>query len=336
MDMYRVQYSALYIRHGEDYRDLLASILEWGFRPLATNDLQTFSPVSPLTTKMDEMKMDDIGIKVEEIETSTVPLSRKALLYFEDGPFPEECPPPNPFSRAEYQAAVMNRVVVTGLPGIGKSGFARYVLILRCMQGLPTVFIYQESELEFCHSGKRFVCPVKSHVISNLPPNTWIIVDSCQSLVGVPFLVTIAKFFVMRVMSPWEGHAWWMKKTLPMPVVVAMKPWSTEELIAARSVQVVDEIRQTSNDQLRHFVELYGLGGSALEAYACAIEPSLHSDQLQGALDNFTATNIRKTLGNQTIPRFLESGISHVILSLLPKVNEGMRGITLAPPTSRV
>ncbi|KAJ7489580.1 hypothetical protein FB451DRAFT_1362417 [Mycena latifolia] len=298
MDMY----SALYVR--EDYRDILASILEWAFRPLATNELQTIPPVSPLTTKMDEMKLDDINIKVEEIQT-TVPLSRKALLYFEDGPFSEE-------------SAVMNRVVVTGLPGIGKSGFARYVLILRCMQGLPTVFIYQESELEFYHGGKRFVYPVASHVISNLPPNTWIIVDS----VVVPFFATIAKVFVMQVMSPLEDHARWIKKTLPMPVVVAMKPWSAEELIAARSVQ------------LRHFVELYG--GSALEAYACAIEPNLHSDQLQGALDNFTATNMRKTLGNQTIPRFLEGGISHVILSLFPQVIEGIRGITLAPPTSHV
>jgi hypothetical protein len=127
LNWFRATYDALYIR--EEYRDLLTSILEWAFRPRTTS-LQTSPPVSPITRDTEVMKMEgidtektssDSNVKLEEIDPPTVPLSRKAMRHFEEGAFDEGRPPPNPFSEAQHQATLFNRLLVTGPPGIGAS-----------------------------------------------------------------------------------------------------------------------------------------------------------------------------------------------------------------------
>jgi len=105
-------------------------------------------------------------------------------------------------------------------------------------------------------------------------------------------------------------------------------------VIIARSVQAGREAHDASDDQFRRFVELYG--GCAREAYARASNPNSYNNELKNALKNLTAQNIQKTLGSGAVPHYVDSGISHIILSLFPKVDEGKRTFTMAPPTSHI
>ncbi|KAJ7291445.1 hypothetical protein C8J57DRAFT_1272998 [Mycena rebaudengoi] len=333
-------------------------ILEWVFRAeeeeeeeeglksdLGANELQADPPVSALPMKVEETEemhaimaspvsaeypQDDI--KVEEIEPDSVPLCQWAFRDLETPLMNAASPPSNPFAEDKHRAPVLNRLIVTGLPGIGKSAFARYILILRAIAGLPTVVVYKKTFLHLYTNGKRFEHPMNSDLVMQLPANTWFLVDSGTDLLGVPVDLWVARGFIIQFMSPGEGRAQWMKNVLPRPVVVAMKPWSAAELIAARSVQA--RAPKVTNAQLHQFVRQYG--GSARDAYGYAGEPRRYSQGLDNALENFTPENVRKMLVTHPLPSFVESGISHHIFSIYPQVQEGIRDVTLSSPTPHV
>jgi hypothetical protein len=266
VDWFNDIYTALYIR--QEYQDLLAVILEWLFREGVeshpeTNELQADHPVSALPMKVEETEemhavMDSPvsaeypkeGIKVEEIEPDSVPLSWTDLRDIQTPPITATSPPSNPFSEEINRGPKLRRLIVTGLPGIGastfwsagsasltysagKSAFARYILILRVIANLPTAIVYNSTFLHLYISGKRFEYPIHPDRVRKFPANTWVLVDSGTRLIGVPEELWVAAGVIIQFMSPREGRAQWMKKVFPRPVVVAMQPWSEIELIAA-------------------------------------------------------------------------------------------------------
>ncbi|KAJ6524507.1 hypothetical protein B0H19DRAFT_1386117 [Mycena capillaripes] len=221
-------------------------------------------------------------------------------------------------------------------PGIGKSAFVRYILVLRCMMGLPTVFMEDKLWLNVYHQRKQLKYSLAARhigeIIHKLPVNTWILVDSSSELVGVPLQVTQAKCFVLQAMSPRQECTRWLNKTTPRPVAVVMKPWTADELIAARPAQKL--VEPVSDSQLREFVRLYG--GSARDAYAFASAPDHYRRSIAAAIPTFTAKNLNITFGPGPIPNFPVNGIPHMILSVFPQTKEDLRGFIVAPPTSHV
>ncbi|KAJ7292819.1 hypothetical protein C8J57DRAFT_1267186 [Mycena rebaudengoi] len=348
VDWFNDIYTALYIR--QEYQDLLAVILEWLFREGVeshpeTNELQADHPVSALLMKVEETEemhavMDSPvsaeypkeGIKVEEIEPDSVPLSWTDLRDIQTPPITATSPPSNPFSEEINRGPKLRRLIVAGLPGIGKSAFARYILILRVIANLPTAIVYNSTFLHLYISGKRFEYPIHPDRVRKFPANTWVLVDSGTRLIGVPEELWVAAGVIIQFMSPREGRAQWMKKVFPRPVVVAMQPWSEIELIAARSVQGPAPV--PTNIQLHEFVEQYG--GSARDAYVYAGQSRRYSEELGLALQNITSANVRNMLVMNSVPNFVESKISHHIFSIYPHVQEGIRSIALSSPTPHV
>ncbi|KAJ6515664.1 hypothetical protein C8R45DRAFT_957285 [Mycena sanguinolenta] len=321
VEFFHSTYSSLYIR--EEYFDLLHSIIEWAFRPLS--NIQPNPPGSPWSLAgMEEACATNI--------TTPTLLTSDDVLYHELGPVSVEHPPTNPFTEPKHQAPTHRRILITGIPGIGKSAFARFVISLRCMARLPTVHMSETSRLEVFHDGQRIahkqVENVKN-VICGLPKNTWILVDTNPNFAQVPPDVTDTRFFILQVMSPCPEYASWINKSMPKPVIIVMKPWTAEELIAARCCQV-DKVSFSATDhQLQEFVELYG--GSARDAYLSASKMAAHEKDVDAMLLEKSFT--------YPVPRLVPPGVSHIYLSVLPSVTEStprIRKMMLTLPSTHI
>ncbi|KAJ6515350.1 hypothetical protein C8R45DRAFT_206618 [Mycena sanguinolenta] len=207
----------------------------------------------------------------------TYSLDLRRRLVLRTWSFFQRYPPTNPFMEPGHQAPSRSRILITGVPGIGKSVFTRFVLCLRCMAGLPTVYMNEARRLEVFHEGQRIAHEQVwniEEVLWALPENTWIIVDTNPNFAQVPRDVTNTRFFILQVMPPCPEYAYWIKKSILLPRIIVMKPWSAEELITARWSQVNEASLAATDNQLREFVQLYG--GSARDAYLFARKTATH------------------------------------------------------------
>ncbi|KAJ7856623.1 hypothetical protein B0H13DRAFT_2672974 [Mycena leptocephala] len=273
----------------------------------------------------------DVLVKQEQHNPPSVPLKRKDLRYLQ----PEvDSHSYNPFSEPQHQLPLTHGIVVTGMPGIGKSIFARYVLALRCMVNLPTVFIDHPNYMDIYNNNQVRTVVLHRAFLRDIPTSTWIIVDCNQELQTVPQSVFKTRAFIMQVMSPHEAHAEWVKKRLPRAGLLAMEAWSAEELIAAQSAQGTEDTQLIESQQLVHFVERFG--GSARDAYAFAEEPGAYEEQLGIAFGQVTALSMSAVIEGEILPRFAKAEISHTILSIFPRDNGGVRDMVMKAPTAHV
>ncbi|KAI9462947.1 hypothetical protein HD554DRAFT_2316226 [Boletus coccyginus] len=179
-------------------------------------------------------------------------------------------------------------IIVTGAPGIGKSVLLEFILHLRNLAGLPTLFVRDEKRVDlFASDGVfRYKGPLIDR--SELPPSVWVLVDSNTELVGVPEWVRNLGCFIVQAASPRPDRLHWALKEAGVSWYI-MKMWSLEEVLAARTLQVKSP---PSAAQLTTFFELYG--PSARAAYSFAHRIQDFESQLQAAIDSLSLDHVTK------------------------------------------
>lgn len=158
-------------------------------------------------------------------------------------------------------------VVVTGMPGIGKSLFLYFVLIERILNGQCTAYqrspnsvilMLDRHDVRIFRANACFDCQGF--------PGTWALVDSNATL-GQPrdeFMDTHSDFYLVQATSPQPARwkAW--KKQLSAAMAV-MKPWSWKELYIGGTQFISPPLEDLT---LRNVCVKYG--GSARHCYTLA------------------------------------------------------------------
>lgn len=125
------------------------------------------------------------------------------------------------------------------IDGTGTSVFLRYLLCLRLLAKLPTIFVDDKDEYTLiCDSGayaisntsKRF-----SRSLSELlPTSTWCLVDSNDAVPTVPdYLLSLGKFVVQAGKMNTKSIEWLDNIDVNSSTRYCMKQWTSYEFIAA-------------------------------------------------------------------------------------------------------
>ncbi|KAI9464383.1 hypothetical protein HD554DRAFT_1269970 [Boletus coccyginus] len=203
-------------------------------------------------------------------------------------------------------------IIVTGAPGIGKSVLLEFILHLRNLAGLPTLFVRDERRVDLFASDGVFRYEGWSPINrSELPPSVWVLVDSNTELVGVPEWVRNLGCFIVQAASPRPDRLHWALKEAGVSWYI-MKMWSLEEVLAARTLQVKSP---PSAAQHKTFFELYG--PSARTAYSFAHCIQYFEYQLQGAIDSLSVDHVTKMVDNLA-SLHVNADLPHRLFIILP------------------
>ncbi|KAF8644837.1 hypothetical protein AX16_008240 [Volvariella volvacea WC 439] len=215
--------------------------------------------------------------------------------------------------------------VLTGSPGIGKSIWLFFVLILRLHAGLPTVYQTSASHLWFfSHCGVSSSSSANGGVVADFaeyvgrdPHNVWIdpfyiwgLVDSNQELRSVSSEFASDLLFTIQTPSPRNERMKWLKKLSTGYHIFILKLWTPAELICGRQLSRTQPLESS----LVEFYRLYG--ASARDAYVYAFQLEKYSARVTAAMRSLNKSTIHTILDDASNLQFHE--ISHYILSLSP------------------
>ncbi|KAL5480156.1 hypothetical protein ACEPAI_1426 [Sanghuangporus weigelae] len=228
----------------------------------------------------------------------------------------------NPF-RHQLPEFDMSGVSVTGTPGIGKSMFLIYVLVLRLLAGKPTFFRDKLSHGFLLDASGVSIVSSDALDTESQPEGTWFLVDSGQELESVTQdIITacrISNGFVIQSAPPrTPNFAWFTKIGNRMPWKIYMAPWSLEELIAGRDLQRHNA--HLSEQQIKDFTEKFGT--SARYVYGGAHTPSSHERLVKEKI-SILNLDIMKDLINVPIRGVkFDEYLSHLYLFNIPHPND--------------
>ncbi|KAK0463204.1 uncharacterized protein EV420DRAFT_1160643 [Desarmillaria tabescens] len=196
---------------------------------------------------------------------------------------------PNPFLEYKESAPKVKGFIITGHPGIGKSIFLYYVLLLRLQASKPTILVtHPEKVTVFLRRGVFSISMADfEDVIQVIPATAWCLVDTSESLKTVPAAIYNTPFFVLQATAPKRKHLEWQNKVLGVHKYI-MKPFSLSELIIGRN-RSLDVSQTLSEKSLQEYYHRYT--PSARFAY-----------QHAGNLEKY-ATFVRCLVGRLTIDR---------------------------------
>ncbi|KAI0686461.1 hypothetical protein BC835DRAFT_1309495 [Cytidiella melzeri] len=166
----------------------------------------------------------------------------------------------NPFEDEEIVpkaplTTVVSSVSVSGHPGIGKTLWLYFVLMLRLAAKLPTIFQPYSGEYHYFHRGG--FDELKDNELLDVVPRTekctWWLIDSTQNNFVPSVHVLNSGRFILHTASPRRDRFTWMNKVLS-PFMYYMEPWSAAELICA---QIARE-RPLPESTIMRYAELYG------------------------------------------------------------------------------
>ncbi|KAF8646920.1 hypothetical protein AX16_007012 [Volvariella volvacea WC 439] len=269
--------------------------------------------------------------KCANIDSSHIPRDLNSLDTFQN-PF---CSPlyrgqTTGISFAPRSGARPTAFVMTGSPGIGKSIWLFFVLILRLHAKLPTVYQVSASRLWFfSHDGVSSSSSTSEGAVTDFatyvgrdPRDVWLnpfyiwgLVDSNQQLRTVSSKFSLKTVFAIQTPSPRNERMERLKKWSSRHQIFIMKLWSVAELICGR---------QLSSDQPSEFslVEFYRLyGASARDAYMHATDVQAYDKHLMGALQSLNKSTIDTIVNSASALHFYDT--SHYILSLSPGATRG-------------
>ncbi|KAI9464209.1 hypothetical protein HD554DRAFT_1282470 [Boletus coccyginus] len=199
----------------------------------------------------------------------------------------------NPFLAPNFPLKRKGRgIIVTGAPGIGKSLLLEFILHLRNLAGLPTLFVLDDERVDLFASDGVFRCEWFQINRSDLPPSVWVLVDSNTDLIGVPGWVRRLGCFIVQAVSLRQDCLHLAFKEVGVSWYI-MKMWSLEEVLAARMLQ---DISPPSVAQLKTFFERYG--PSARTAYSFAWRIQDLEFQLQRDIDSLSMDDVTKMVNN--------------------------------------
>jgi len=195
----------------------------------------------------------------------------------DDFPLLDEVPD-NPFleddeAEAEEEASAKAvGVSVIGQWGCSTSVFLQYILCLRLVAELPTIFVNDKDEF-------TLICEDGAYVISNtsksfcrslfqiLPAKTWCLVDSNDVVPTVPSYLLSLNAFIVQAGKMNTASIEWLHTVGSQPSTrYYMKKWHAFELVAARMLHSQIEV---SEKWLQSAANEYGLSaGMAFSSFA--------------------------------------------------------------------
>ncbi|KAJ6510587.1 hypothetical protein C8R45DRAFT_1068582, partial [Mycena sanguinolenta] len=233
---------------------------------------------------------------------------------------------PNPFQhiRHGHFYRLGSALIITGLPGIGKTFFLSVIFYLRVAAGFPTAYM-QSEKLLLVYDGKRlFLLLTTAMAPLAVPKNAWILVDSDADFLYPPREVVVCGNFILQAASsrPDQIHTAWARKIRGPYQFCLMRPWTLEELFIASSLQT--EAR--SGNDIQAFFNKFG--GSARHVYKNSHELSAFERRLDHSVWSWDNKDIHQTI-HSFYPVY-----SHMLIIALPLSDDDRTKFQLTSPTA--
>ncbi|KAJ7778492.1 hypothetical protein B0H16DRAFT_1879120 [Mycena metata] len=233
---------------------------------------------------------------------------------------------PNPFVGKGHLCQRQRLLIISGLPGIGKTLFLSLIFHLRVAANLPTLYMLSEKQAIFVVDHVAWLVPRSAYTYASatgwIPDNVWCLLDSTPELRYIP---QMNGRHMVWAASPRDVKLQTTKDFITQSCV--MRPWSLQELQDGHQFQV-GVTTPLEPDTLANFFERYG--GSARHAYRdggdkvkmLAFENKINEEARRlSKLANyevrwpFTAFSIDSaSIASPTNP----DDVSHMLLSIFP------------------
>ncbi|KAI0321152.1 hypothetical protein OF83DRAFT_1100897 [Amylostereum chailletii] len=218
-------------------------------------------------------------------------------------------------------------VCVTGHPGIGKTIFNVFILLICLARGQCVMIQFSKHRIYvFDHDGvyafeDRDFAKQKGS-LGAFPPRLWCLVDCNSDIQSVPLIFPHISHYIIQTAFDMDAHFKWRKHSVTRPERTPRKyymaPWTLDELLIARPF--ISGLRNASDSQLRHFYSTWG--PSLRQACKDARFPKLleeMEDQVKHKISALTTTpdTFRNYLaGIYSVP--FPDNVSHHIVLVQP------------------
>ncbi|KAF5381962.1 hypothetical protein D9615_004249 [Tricholomella constricta] len=240
----------------------------------------------------------------------------------------------NPFKNnpSLQQRRQASGFILLGNPGIGKTVWLKFLLVLRLLARQPTIFQDRPQHFLFFDGERVFSrdCEGDSfaalYLINSgqIPKYTWCLIDTNDALTTIPQSIHDLQLFIVQSSSPHSQRLHWLNKTQFTYMKYYMKPWTLSELILGRTLQP----RILSEANIEGFYNKYGPFPRQVYGYARA--PSRYEEGLLGKIDQMTLKKLQRLFA-ETINTTHSHDVSHPLILISP--TEVRSKPTLSIPT---
>ncbi|KAJ7445892.1 hypothetical protein FB451DRAFT_1568005 [Mycena latifolia] len=327
----------------QEYYNILVALL-WYLdrkREAAPHDMKETFSASP--THDDRFDVD--GGPVEQINVprrqTNVPPHQKHVPGPDELCIPEHTPDiseattfPNPFLdvRQGNLYREFGALIITGLPGIGKTVFLAVIFWLRVAAHLPTAYM-TDPNVTVVYTGARFFVlhnPVLIPVA--LEQDAWFLLDSNVHNMDPPQVVIDSGRFIVQATSPRASHTKWAGKSQGSGIhsFCMMQPWTLGELFAGSSLQ----IEQRTGTDMHNFFQKFG--GSARHVYDESHRLAAFDDLVREAAATLVKdTELIMEVIRLWVPnRSIDGKFGHMFVTPLPLHDKDRTRFRMASPTS--
>ncbi|KAF8215965.1 hypothetical protein K438DRAFT_619165 [Mycena galopus ATCC 62051] len=317
-------HSDLLIR--QEYYDLLAAILWSLHRQSQVAQLKRDFPPAP-PPQGDEMDVDG-SAEVQEVPQDMEP----DHLRIPDGTpnIFEETTFPNPFQHSRYGHLYRrgSALIITGLPGIGKTLLLSVIFHLRAAAGLPTAYM-RSRETMLVHTGERLFMLDKPALLHCFVPNdAWILLDSNVDFLSPPQEVAECDRFLVQAASPRGGRTAWAEKIRGPRQFCLMRPWTLTELFTGASLQP----RACSGDDMQAFFRKFG--GSARHVYQDSSNLLSFESRIDESAGSLDTKRIHRAMTHTSPTVAVDDRVGHMLITALPLDDEDRTKFRLTSPTA--
>ncbi|KAJ7225971.1 hypothetical protein GGX14DRAFT_642167 [Mycena pura] len=306
----------------QDYHDCLLAILSSLYRQKRGEDLAV-RLYDQFEAGGSRMATDEPTIKEEPIDDDDALILPEQLRVKTSVNLSDVETYPNPFDLAENRGLFMPAcaVIITGLPGIGKTRFLCLIFYLRVAANLPTLYMSQkDNAIVYKDGGFGRLQPPNLNWISlreNMPKNTWCLVDSNKSLDRVPPAVIQSGLFIIQAVSPRKERMDYVKDLHGTYQVCLMRDWTLAELIVGSTFRLTSAF--PLEQKMKDFFERYG--GSARHAFMDVDNPTFEAD-IDKAASGLEADNILRHIKSTSPSLAINDEFGHMLLSAFPLEDE--------------
>ncbi|KAJ7201344.1 hypothetical protein GGX14DRAFT_656372 [Mycena pura] len=333
----------------QDYHDCLLAILSSLYRQKRGKDfnVRLYQQLEAAGSRMatDEPMDDDEPIIKEEPMDNDEPTIKEEPMDDDDALIPPEQlrvktsvnlsdveTYPNPFASDQYGGLFMPEsvVIISGLPGIGKTRFLCLLFYLRVDANLPTLYMSRDDYAIVYKDGGfgRLQSTALISLGEIMPENTWCLVDSNRYSTRVPAAVVESGLFVVQAASPRKERMDYVKDLEGTSQVCLMRDWTLAELIVGYTFRL--PFTFPSEQKLKDFFEKYG--GSARHVFKDLDNPSFEAD-IDKAARALDANKILQELRSTSPSLAITDEFGHMLLSAFPLGDEDRRMCQIRCPS---
>ncbi|KAJ7742702.1 hypothetical protein DFH07DRAFT_777638 [Mycena maculata] len=327
----------------QEYYNILVALL-WYLdrkREAAPADMKQAFP----DPSADDVHMDVDGYPIEQINVLLRQIKLLLDQKYSPGPdklcIPEHMPDiseatifPNPFLDP-HQGNLYREfgaLIITGLPGIGKTVLLAVIFWLHVVANLPTAYMTDPNIVLVYTTTHFFVLHNPTLIPAALERNTWFLVDSNIRNLDPPQAVINSGHFIVQAASPRASRTQWAVKNQGSGIrpFCLMQPWTLDELFTGSSLK----IEQRTGVDMHTFFQKFG--GSARHVYDESHRLSAFNDLVKEAaatLVNDTELIIR-VIQLRAPNRSIDDKAGHMLVTPLPLSDRDRTQFGMASPTS--